>query len=265
MPRYTHGQHATVTDSYRWRTAANSAAYALQEFTPGRTVLDLGCGPGTITTDLAARVAPARVTAVDADERALDLARATAAEAGAENIDFRTADALALDLPDDTYDIVHAHQVLQHLSDPVRALAEMRRVARPGGIVAACDSDYAGMHWYPLLPELQEWLDLYRRVARANDGEPDAGRRMLAWAHAAGFTDVTYTAEAWGHAAPERSAWWGRMWAERILSSDMGRQAAAEGFATEDDLKRISAGWHRFAEHPDAVFTIPRGTIVCRT
>ena len=55
----------------------------------------------------------------------------------------------------------------------------MRRVCRPGGLVAARDSDYAGMFWYPEEPELTEWLALYRRVALALGGEPDAGRRML--------------------------------------------------------------------------------------
>ncbi len=66
----------------------------------------------------------------------------------------------------------------------------MRRVRRPGGIVAARDSDYAAMTWFPADPRLDRWLALYHEVARANGGEPDAGRRLLAWAHAAGFGDV---------------------------------------------------------------------------
>ena len=85
----------------------------------------------------------------------------------------------ALDFPDDTFDVVHAHQVLQHVGDPVAALREMRRVTRPGGVVAVRDSDYAAFTWFPQLPELDEWLDLYQRVARGNGGEPDAGRRLL--------------------------------------------------------------------------------------
>ncbi|MFV2197795.1 class I SAM-dependent methyltransferase [Nocardiopsis sp. LOL_012] len=264
MARYTHGQHRAVTDSYRWRNAANSTAYALQEMTPGRSLLDVGCGPGSITVDLAQRVAPGPVTAVDASPEAIELARATAREEGVDHIDFRVGDAHVLDLPDDSFDVVHAHQVLQHVADPVRALAEMRRVARPGGVVAVCDSDYSAMYWYPRLPELDTWMDLYQSVARANGGEPDAGRHMVAWAHAAGFTDVTYVAEAWSHSAPDHRHWWGTMWAERILVSDMGRQAVQEGHITREELEGISQGWIRWSQDPDAVFVVPRGALLCR-
>jgi ubiquinone/menaquinone biosynthesis C-methylase UbiE len=264
MTRYTHGQHPTVTDSYRWRNADNSAAYALHEMLPGRSLLDVGCGPGSITVDLARRVAPGPVTAVDASVEAVDLARAAAQEAGADNVEFLVSDVHGLDLPEGAFDVVHAHQVLQHVADPVRALAEMRRVARPGGVVAACDSDYSGMYWYPRLPELEEWMDLYQRIARRNGGEPDAGRHMVAWAREAGFTDVTYVAEVWSHSAPDRRVWWGGMWARRILESDMGRQAVEEGYASRQDLERISAGWKAWSRDPDGVFVVPRGAVLCR-
>ncbi|MBE2999514.1 methyltransferase domain-containing protein [Nocardiopsis sp. HNM0947] len=264
MARYTHGQHPTVTDSYRWRNATNAAAYALAEFTPGRTVLDVGCGPGSITVDLARRVAPGRVTALDSSESAVELTRQSAAEAGVDNVDFVVGDVHALELADDSFDVVHAHQVLQHVGDPVAALSQMRRVARPGGVVAVCDSDYSGMFWYPRLPELDAWMDLHQRLARRNGGEPDAGRHMVAWAHSAGFEDVQYVVEAWNHSTPDRRPWWGQMWARRILESDTARQALEEGLATREDLQEISAGWLRWSEDPDGVFVVPRGALLCR-
>ena len=149
---YTHGHHESVLRGHRVRTAENSAGYLLPHLRPGLSVLDVGCGPGTITVDLAARVAPGRVTAIEMTEDALDLARTEAQTRGQSNIDFVTSDVHALDLPDDTFDIVHAHQVLQHVADPVQALREMRRVCKPGGIVAARDADYAGFTWFPQLP-----------------------------------------------------------------------------------------------------------------
>jgi SAM-dependent methyltransferase len=261
---YTHGHHESVLRSHRWRTAQNSAAYLLPHLAPGNSVLDIGCGPGTIPADLAALVRPGRVTAVEISAEALGLARAEAAARGQDTVDFAVADVHALDLPDDTFDVVHAHQVLQHVADPVRALREMRRVCRPGGIVAARDSDYRAFAWFPGVPALDEWLTLYQRAARANGGEPDAGRRLLSWAHAAGFDHVTATASTWCFATPEDRQWWGGMWAERILRSDLARQLVTAGMASEEDLLRVSRGWREWAAADDGWFTILHGEILCR-
>ncbi|MEV7228696.1 methyltransferase domain-containing protein [Polymorphospora sp. NPDC051019] len=260
---YTHGHHESVLRVHRWRTADNSAAYLLPHLVPGMSVLDVGCGPGTITADLAARVAPGRVTAVEITAAALGLARDEAAARGQRNIDFAVADVHELHFPDGSFDVVHAHQVLQHVADPVRALAEMRRVTRPGGVVAARDADYAAFAWFPQVPELDEWLDLYRRAARANGAEPDAGRRLLSWARVAGFTDVTATAGVWCFAEPDDRRWWGGNWAERVTRSDLARQLRALG-ATDDDLRRIAAGWREWVEAADGWFAVPHGEIVCR-
>src|ERR1700754_1134326 len=141
MVVYTHGHHESVLRSHRWRTADNSAAYLLPDLGPDTRLLDVGCGPGTITADLAARVG--QVTAAENAPAALDAARAEVARQGRTNVEFAVEDVHALSFADDTFDVVHAHQVLQHVVDPVTALREMARVCRPGGVVAARDSDYA--------------------------------------------------------------------------------------------------------------------------
>ena len=238
--------------------------YLLPHLGPGVTVLDVGAGPGTITADLASLVAPARVTALEVDEATLALTRAEIDRRGLTTVDFAVGDVHALDFPDGTFDVVHAHQVLQHVGDPVAALREMRRVARPGGLVAVRDSDYAAFAWHPRIPELDAWLDLYERIARGNGGEPDAGRRLLSWAHAAGFTGVTATSSTWCFANDEDRAWWGGMWADRIRASDMARTALRTGAATPDDLQRISDAWRRWAADPDGWLSILHGELICR-
>jgi ubiquinone/menaquinone biosynthesis C-methylase UbiE len=260
---YTHGHHESVLRSHRWRTAANSAAYLIGSLRSGQTLLDVGCGPGTITADLAELVAPGRVTAVDAAPDVLDDARRVLTERGLTTVDVAVADVHALDFPDDTFDVVHAHQVLQHVTDPVRALREMRRVCRPGGVMAARDSDYAAFTWYPAVPELDEWLDLYRRVARANGGEPDAGRRLHAWARRAGFREITCSASTWCFASAEDRAWWAGMWRDRIVDSAIARFAVAGRYATAADLHRISDAWAAFADNEDGWFTVLHGEIIC--
>jgi SAM-dependent methyltransferase len=194
---YTHGHHESVLRGHRRRTAQDSAGYLLPYLGAGMSLLDVGCGPGTITVDLAARVAPGQVTAVEVSDEVLDLARAEARQRNQSNVSFATSDVHALDFPDDTFDVVHAHQVLQHVANPVQALREFRRVCVSGGIVAVRDADYAGIIWFPRLPALNSWLDLYDRAARANGGEPDAGRRLLSWAQEAGFDDITPTGSMW--------------------------------------------------------------------
>lgn len=260
---YTHGHHSSVLRSHNNRTVENSARYLLDELKAGRSLLDIGSGPGTITADFATRLSPGHITAIEATSSALDLTRSEITRQGLTNVDFVVGDVHALDIPDDSFDIVHTHQVLQHVSDPVQALREMRRVCKPAGIVAARDGDYAGFIWYPELPELDEWMRWYQKAARANGGEPNAGRYLLSWAQQAGFTDITSTSSTWCLSTPEARAWWGDMWADRILESKIADQLRKDGIATQADLERISQAWRDWVSADDGWMSIVHAEIVC--
>ncbi|MGY0385336.1 class I SAM-dependent methyltransferase [Nocardioides sp. WG-D5] len=262
MSTYTHGHHESVLRSHRWRTAENSAAYLLPRLSPDQRLLDVGAGPGTIALDLAGRVA--QVTATEIGETELGLSRQAAEAGGVTNIDFRVEDVHALSIEDAAYDVVHAHQVLQHMADPVQAVREMRRVTKPGGLVAVRDSDYEGFVWWPESAELTEWLRLYQRAARANGGEPDAGRRLVSWARAASFTDIDASSSTWCFADPEDRAWWGGMWADRFTDSAVARQLVASGDATTADLARVADGWRSWAGAEDGWFSVLHGEILAR-
>lgn len=262
MPEvYTHGHHESVLRSHSWRTAENSAAYLLPHLKPHMRILDVGCGPGTITADLARYVPDGRVTGIDAAADVLEQAR-QATEA--KNADFTTGDVYALDFPDETFCVAHAHQVLQHLSDPVKALREMRRVTKPGGMVAVRDADYGAMVWFPESGPLDEWQQLYRKVARGNGGEPDAARRLHVWARAAGLTDVTVSASTWTYATRDERAWWGGLWADRTVKSAFAESAVAGGHATRADLERLAEGWRHWAEDQDGWFCVVNGEVLAR-
>ena len=261
--RYTHGHHASVLASHRWRTATNSAPHLLPHLRPGQRVLDVGCGPGTITLDLAEAVAPGEVVGIDRSPDVVAVARQAAVERGLGNVSFRVGDVYALDEPDGSFDVVHAHQVLQHLADPVRALVELRRVCRSGGLVAVRDADYAAMAWAPPDPQLDRWLERYRTAARANGGEPDAGRHLLGWVRAAGFSSIQPGASTWCFATPEDRRWWGGTWAERVSSSALAEQLMATGI-TAHDLSRMAAAWRRWADHPDGWFLVPSAEVLAR-
>lgn len=262
--RYTHGHHESVLRSHTWRTAENSAAYLLPHLTAGMSLLDVGAGPGTITVDLARLLSPGRVVGLDASEEVTEKATRHAADEGVETVEFVVGDAYALPFGDDTFDVVHAHQVLQHLADPVAALREFRRVVKPGGIVAARDVDYGATVFSPELPGLVAWLDLYHEVARSNAGDPDAGRSLKAWAMAAGFTEVETTASLWCFASDEEREWWGSSWADRATESAFGSRALEIGAATPDDLQAIRSAWLEWADAPTGVFAFPHFEVIAR-
>ncbi len=252
--RYLHGHAESVLRSHRSRTAQNSAAYLLPVLRPGHRLLDIGSGPGTITCDLAEHVA--EVIAIEPDEAAIELTRREAAERGASTVICEIADVHRLPYPDDSFDIVHAHQVLQHLPDPVTALREMARVTRPGGYVAARDSDYSGFFWHPRVPALDSWLELYLRLARAAGGEPDAGRWFPTWAAAAGLENAAFTASTWCYTSPDDRRWWGGLWSDRALTSTFTERALEAG-VSRAELERISAGWREWAAADTGLFLLP--------
>ena len=176
---YTHGHHESVLRSHTWRTAENSSAYLLPHLRPGQRLLDVGCGPGTITADLALLVAPGEVVGIDAAADVVAQAQEHAAGLGLANLRFEVGDLFALGYPDASFDVVHLHQVLQHLADPVAALVELRRVLRPDGVLAARDSDYGAFTWAPADPMLDRWLELYLAVTERNGHDARIGPRLL--------------------------------------------------------------------------------------
>lgn len=253
--RYTHGHHESVLRSHTWRTVANSAAYLADHLTPGARVLDVGCGPGTITADMASM--GVEVIGVDAAADVVEKARAL-------GVDARVGDAYALDFADASFDVVHSHQTLQHLARPVDALREFRRVVTPGGVVGVRDVDYAGTIVFPETEGLALWAALYQKVHRSNGGEPDAGRRLKSWARAAGFSSVEATTSVWTFATDEDRAWWGGMWADRVLQSAFAGDALGKGLATQAELQLISDAWRAWAADPDGFMAMPHGEVIAR-
>ncbi len=243
----------------------NSAGYLLPHLSSTTALLDVGCGPGTITCDFAERVDS--VIGIDVANDVLEKARSEADERALTNVSFEVGSVHELRFADDTFDVVHAHQVLQHLTDPVAAIGELVRVTKPGGIVAVRDADYHAMAWHPSAPELDRWMHLYQAVARANGAEPDAGRRLIEWVLAAGVdrTNVVASADTWLFSAEEERSWWADLWAERTTSSSFAEQARAYGLTTADEQAQLAAGWRRWADEPTGWFIVANGELIIRT
>lgn len=256
---YTHGHQAAVVNQHARRTAQECARFVRPVIEPRHRILDVGCGPGSITVGLARWVNEGEVVAIEPGGDIIDTARAAVVDAAVDNVTVEEASVYELPYDSDSFDVAYAHQVLQHLTDPVLALREMRRVVRPGGYVAVRDADYYTMSCAPEIDEITRWRDIYRKVARHNDAEPDAGRYLYGWCKAAGLPNVEMTASVWTYGDPAERANWGNSWADRCLTTSFGRQAIEYGYATREDMEAIAEGWRRWADLDDGYFHFIHG------
>lgn len=261
------GSNPSVTKGHQWRTAANSCAHLIPHLTPTMRILDVGCGPGTISCDLAANyLREGHVTGMDASAACVDIATENAEQQGIQNVSFVIGDVFNLPFMDNTFDVVHAGQVLQHIHDPTAAIEEMRRVAKPGGIVACRESIMDGFLWHPMTKEKQGWWDLYLRVVRSHSANPGAGRELHILARQAGFAreEITTSSSAWCYCDEKDRKYWGNHWADRMKSSAFRKSSISRGFATPADLDRFERTWRKWAEDEEGSFILVHGEIICR-
>jgi ubiquinone/menaquinone biosynthesis C-methylase UbiE len=262
--RYSHGHHESVLRSHQWRTAENSAGFLLAHLAPGRDLLDVGCGPGTITTDLAQRVAPGKVFGIDLSLDVITTARQLQSETGEQIVIFDEGNVYDLSFADASFDIVYAHQVLQHLGDPVAALREMRRVLRPDGIVAVRDSDYGAFAWAPDDPKLDRWMQIYQQLTTRNNAVANAGRYLPTWIRQSGFDPMEVTSSTWTFHTHEERLWWGQLWADRIRESDYASQSIEYGLASREELDSIAEAFETWAENADGIFIVVHVEVIAR-
>lgn len=249
---YTYGYSTVVVEVHGRRTAAREAAFFLPRLRPGMTLLDAGCGPGSITVGLAAAVAPSATVGLDIEASVLEQARALAMAQGAVTVRFLVGNAGALPFPDGSFDAVFAHTLLEHVRDPVAALRELRRVLRPGGVLGVRDCDWASGIVAPADPALTRAAALYEQIWRHNGGHPDCGRHLRGWLRDAGFARVQTSASfRWDGSAAESRAF-GELLGHRFTLPNFVEPALTNGWADRAELSRISAGCLAWSRRPDA-------------
>jgi len=233
------------------RTASVDAAFLLPHLRSGMGVLDVGCGPGTITLGLAESVAPGEVVGVDLQERLVERARALAGERGIANVRFDLGDAYALPFPDRSFDAALEHRVLMHLADPIRGLREVRRVLRPGGVLGLRDADVATAVLWPLTPRLERFLELRMRAFQLQGTDGRAGRKHRQLLLEAGFERPETRTVTEGGGSPDAV----RAHARFMLATfaGIGKIALAQGWLDQPGFDAIATDIRRWSERPDAV------------
>ena len=261
---YTHGHAPATVRQHAQRTAEEAAAFLLPDLRPGMRLLDVGCGPGSITRGLAERVAPGQVIGLDLSRETLAAARDEAAARGLGNLRYEEGSVYQLPFPDASFDVVYAHQVLQHLREPADALREMLRVLRSGGLVAIRDVDWGTVSYWPPDPWIDRFVETHFKTWYRNGGEPRMGRRLRALFNAAAVSDLQITAAVWCYATPAETAAWGDSYAERLLTSPMGGRAVEYGYASRSDLEAMAAAFKAWAIHPDAFWAFTQVAALAR-
>ncbi len=191
---YTPGHSQNATDFMAKRSLESHGAFFATHLARGLSVLDCGCGPGSITLGIAAVCAPAKVVGIDFGASQIETARAAAKVSGRGNVEFRTADCYALPFADASFERVFSHALMEHLSAPAKAVAEIHRVLKPDGIAGICSPDWGGFVLAPPSAALTTAVDAYTSLQAKNGGDVRVGRRLGALLAAAGFEDVTMSA-----------------------------------------------------------------------
>ena len=247
---YTHGHHESVLRSHRWRTAENSAGYLLDTLTPGTRVLDVGCGPGTITVDVAQRVAPAPVVGIDREPDVLDDRARRGACRGRRHGHVR-----------------RRRRVRARRSPTTRSTSCTRTRCCstspiPSPRCARCDGCACPAVWSRLATPTTPRSRGSRRIRASRAGSTlyhagGAQQRRRARCRAAPaavgarrrLRGRSTRARRCGASRPTPTAtWWGGMWADRVVASAFAEQAVERGFATRADLEGMSTAWRAWSD-----------------
>jgi SAM-dependent methyltransferase len=234
----------------RWPDTA--ALFARAGVSPGMRCIDLGCGSGAVSLEIARLVTPGgHVTGVDIDETKLDLARRSADADNLTNVEFRALNLRAWAEPS-TYDMVYCRFVLQHLSQPVDLLRGMWAAVRQGGVLVVEDADMDAFSCHPPDGAFEFFVSAYGRVLERRGGDSAIGRKLFGYFHDASIRRP--------QAALVQSVWTegeGKMlpWTTLEASADA---ITSEGIATKEEVAHALATLERFSADPRTLICGPR-------
>ena len=191
---YTMGYSDDFQQLLDRRSVHTHAAHLVPHLKPGQRVLDFGCGPGTISVGLAKAVQPGEVHGIDMEASQIELARAAAKAGGHANATFHVGDVTDLPFDDNSFDVAHCHAVLMHVPDTRATLAEVKRVLKPGGIIASREMFVSSSFLEPSDENTHSAWGTFAKLLAGNGGYPQMGRELKARFTEAGFSNILATA-----------------------------------------------------------------------
>lgn len=246
--------HEAASDVMAQRDAARFASFFTRHLSSGMRLLDCGCGPGTITIGLAESVAPGEVVGIDFAEEEVIRARTLARQRRVDNVRFEVGDATKLEFAESSFDAVFFHGLLCHLNQPITALREARRVAKPGAVIGAREPDARGNLIHPDTSPLARVLELYEAVRRRSGQDPWIGSKLRSLFDASGLSsvDVEASFECYADRASIESHFGPVLNAG--VSPGFIALLEAEGLCTRDEFMELTEGTRLWARADGSFF-----------
>jgi ubiquinone/menaquinone biosynthesis C-methylase UbiE len=259
---YVPGYSPATIQHHAGRTAAQQAAFFLPYLRPGMSLLDCGCGPGTITIGLAQSVAPGQVLGIDIEPSLVERANVLSKEQAISNVRFKVANVFALPFSENSFDAVFASALLHHLTQPIRALKEMRRVLKPGGVIGIRNTDIGGRIIGPANHGLEDYYNLYERIWKHHGSDHRFGRHLRRLLRQAGFVRIEASASYDCYGRPEDTRELAQSQIARIKSTAAFDEAVEAGWVDRARLDEMIAAWRNWGEDPDAFCADARCEVV---
>ena len=263
-PNYTMGFSEPIVQQFKRHTADSHASHLLPHLRPGLRVLDVGCGPGTISVGLARAVEPGELHGIDMEESQIDIARSIAGAGGHDNATFHVGDVTGLPFEDDFFDVVHGHAIFTHVPDTRAAMSEVKRVLKPGGIISCREAIFRYSFQTPSFEVLDIGWVMFSELIAADEGHPDFGKDVKRHLVEAGFTDIRATASFNHYSTSEEIAGLYHVIVGWFLSPDTVRAAQAYGVATQAHFDRFRDALDRWKSHPGAFGAVAYGEAIAR-
>lgn len=192
MKSYVHGY--TQREAIRLEDQANALNDLLHYdsfWEDGSLILEAGCGTGAQTKIIADKNKGSRFLSVDISPSSIKQAQNTISDLGIHNVEFRVEDIFHLTFEEAVFDHVFICFVLEHLSDTLSALSEMKRVLKPGGTITVIEGDHGSAYFHPDSHESQRAIQCLIDLQLQKGGDANIGRRLYPLLNSAGFADVS--------------------------------------------------------------------------
>lgn len=236
---YPFGYYPAAVGMMQTRTAAASASLFLKHASPGMRVLDVGCGPGSITVGIAEELAPGKVTGIDIEASQISIAEELAKSEGQRNCDFKVASVYELPFEDAEFDAVYGHTILMQFEDPNPVLSELRRVLKLDGLISFREIDFGANLYYPEDSVFKELMIIFRKSIAYNQGNPDIGRSLASLLSNSGFTiNEVFASYAQSTTKEAKKGMYSAMTA-LWEQADFPRQAVELGWITDEERKKL--------------------------